>query len=179
VPAVWTTGHAPNSGTKTCTVAWPDGGVSDLSGNLFEWTATPVLFASLAGGGAASVSSTGTAGQMKIAGMVNIVTAGAVPGDVITLTGANTASTNGTFAIISVIDQTSAVVTKTGFAATGGTDTKNGTITWSLINTYYKTRGGAYGSPRDGTSCEFDFDIARPTFTNADIGFRCCFDARP
>ena len=88
-------------------------------------------------------------------------------------------SNNGTFAIITVIDDTSVVVTKAAFPASGGTDTKNGAITWSLINTYYKTRGGAFGSPLGGTACEFDFDIAKPTFTNADVGFRCCFDARP
>jgi|GEM_PF-2667619 len=45
--------------------------------------------------------------------------------------------------------------------------------------TYYKLRGGAYtspsdGTPPDGTSCEFDFVIAKTGFANADVGFRCC-----
>jgi hypothetical protein len=51
-------------------------------------------------------------------------------------------------------------------------------------NNYYKIRGGAYtspsdGTPPDGTSCEFDFVIAQPTFANSDIGFRCCADNAP
>ena len=30
--------------------------------------------------------------------------------------------------------------------------------------TYNKLRGGSFTSPKDGTTCEFDFDIARPAF---------------
>ena len=54
----------------------------------------------------------------------------------------------------------------------------------SLGNTYNKIRGGSYtsqsnGQPPDGTSCEFDFVIAVPTFENSDVGFRCCADNAP
>jgi hypothetical protein len=50
--------------------------------------------------------------------------------------------------------------------------------------TYFKTRGGSYtspsnGTPPDGTSCEFDFAAFEATFANADIGFRCCSTAAP
>ena len=50
--------------------------------------------------------------------------------------------------------------------------------------TYYKVRGGAFnspsdGTPPDGTSCEFDFNILPDTFANSDVGFRCCADVAP
>jgi hypothetical protein len=45
--------------------------------------------------------------------------------------------------------------------------------------TYNQLRGGSYSSPKDGTTCEFDFDIARPSFANVDVGFRCCSDNAP
>ena len=45
--------------------------------------------------------------------------------------------------------------------------------------TYYKLRGGQYNSPSGGTVCEFDFDIAQPTYANSDVGFRCCSNNAP
>jgi hypothetical protein len=46
-------------------------------------------------------------------------------------------------------------------------------------NTYFKVRGGTYTSPKDGTTCEFDFDIFPASFANSDVGFRCCSTNAP
>jgi Putative metal-binding motif len=171
--AVWTTGHGPNAGTTTCTVAWPTGGISDMSGNLFEWSGTPVLFQSLAGGAAGSINGTGgTNGQMLIQGLSGLINAGAAPGYVIIITGS--VANNGDYSILSVLSDTSVIVSRPGFS--GGTANNLG---WTLSNTYYKIRGGSFSSPGGGTTCEFDFDIVPPTFANNDVGFRCCFDKKP
>ena len=50
--------------------------------------------------------------------------------------------------------------------------------------TYYRVRGGSYnspsdGTPPDGTSCEFDFNILPTGFSNTNVGFRCCADSAP
>jgi hypothetical protein len=45
--------------------------------------------------------------------------------------------------------------------------------------TYYKVRGGNAGTPAAGTTCEFDFNIARPTFAESLTGFRCCSTNAP
>jgi formylglycine-generating enzyme required for sulfatase activity len=170
--AVWTTGHGPNSGATTCTVTWPTGGISDLSGNLFEWSGTPVLFQSLIGGGGASILGTGTTGQMRINGMTGLLNAGAAPGYVIQLTGS--AANNGYYAVLTVLSDTSAIVSRPGYTGTTAVN-----LGWALINTYYRVRGGSFTSPPGGTTCEFDFDIVPPTFANTDVGFRCCFDKKP
>jgi len=39
--------------------------------------------------------------------------------------------------------------------------------------------GGSFTSPSGGTTCEFNFDIAKPTFAHSDVGFRCCFTSKP
>jgi hypothetical protein len=45
--------------------------------------------------------------------------------------------------------------------------------------TYYKVRGGSYGTPASGLSCNFDFVIQTPGYLNVDLGFRCCADNAP
>jgi formylglycine-generating enzyme required for sulfatase activity len=174
--AVWTTAHGPNSGTNICSVSWPNpqgGAVADLSGNLFEWTSTPILFQSLIGGSGASIDSAGLSpNQMRISGMSGLIGAGAVPGQVLQLTGSPT--NNGFYAIVQVVSDSTAVVTRLAYS--GATASGLG---WSLINTYYKLRGGSFTSPPGGTDCRFDFDIAPLSFANTDLGFRCCFDKKP
>src|SRR5207253_10442569 len=101
-----------------------------------------------------------------------LINAGAAPGDVIQITGS--APNNGDYSILTVVSDTSAIVSRPGFS--GGAAAGLG---WTLFNTYYKIRGGSFTSPGGGTSCEFDFDIVPPTFTNNDVGFRCCFDKKP
>jgi formylglycine-generating enzyme required for sulfatase activity len=174
--AVWTTGHAPNSGTNTCSVAWPNpngGAISDFSGNLAEWSGTPSLSGTLASGSGASINGTGgTDGRMRIEGMSGLVGAAAVPGDVLQLGGS--ATNNGDYAIVQVISDTTAIVARPGF--TGGNASA---VTWTLLDTYYKVRGGSFTSASGGTTCELDVDVAHPDFTNTDLGFRCCFDQKP
>jgi formylglycine-generating enzyme required for sulfatase activity len=41
---------------------------------------------------------------------------------------------------------------------------------------YFKIRGGAFDTPKSGTTCEFDFEIARAGFLSGEVGFRCCAD---
>ena len=176
-PALWTTGHGPNSGTKTCSVIWPGGSVADLSGNLFEWTRTPTPGTVLGNGAGASVGSSGTAGQMQVSGLAGLVTAGVTAGDTITLSG-STAS-NGTFEILTVVDGATLIVAKAGFPASGGTDATNGAIGWSVFDTVYPTRGGSYSSQPAGATCEFDAITEEPGFVSDDLGFRCCFDSPP
>ncbi len=187
-PAVWTTGNPGSVGGDVCSTMWPDvpqpSPIADLSGNLFEWTWTPVLLQTLTGSATASVSSTGIAGQMQIhfapvPGTGGFLDNNTTPGFFIQLSNANTGTTNGQFVVLTVVDNQTAVVANPSFPANGGTDTHNNTITWALINTYYKVRGGSFTSPKNGATCEFDFDIATPGFSNTDVGFRCCFDKKP
>jgi hypothetical protein len=53
------------------------------------------------------------------------------------------------------------------------------TTVTSGSTTYYKIRGGSYTSPSGGTTCEFDFDIAKPGFASSELGFRCCSNNTP
>jgi hypothetical protein len=127
----------------------------------------------LAGGAAGSINGTGgITGQMRIQGLAGLLAGGVTPGDVIQITGS--AGNNGDYAILTVIDDTSVIVLRPKFS--GGT--ANG-LGWSIFNTYYKIRGGSFSSPGGGTTCEFDFDEVPPTFSNNDVGFRCCFDNKP
>ena len=45
--------------------------------------------------------------------------------------------------------------------------------------TYYKVRGGAFGSLPAAAACNFDFLIEQPGYQVADVGFRCCADNPP
>ena len=45
--------------------------------------------------------------------------------------------------------------------------------------TYFKVRGGGYGSLAGATKCDFDFVIETDSYQFNDIGFRCCADAAP
>jgi hypothetical protein len=45
--------------------------------------------------------------------------------------------------------------------------------------TYYKLRGGSHLSLPGGTTCEFDFDIAKASYADSEIGFRCCSTNAP
>jgi hypothetical protein len=190
-PALWNTGTQGTVIGKSCSTVWPGSPqpspVADMTGNLFEWTLTPVTFQSLTGstavaGTKGSVSST-TAGQMQLHFTAIPATGGfldvnAQPGYIVNITGAATSTTNGNFAILSIVDNQTAILTNSVFPS-GGSDGNNGSLVWTVVNTYYKLRGGSYTSPFGGTSCEFDFDIAQPTFANIDVGFRCCFDNKP
>jgi len=40
-------------------------------------------------------------------------------------------------------------------------------------------RGGAYDTPFSGLRCDFTFDVAPPTFSFPNLGFRCCSDTAP
>jgi hypothetical protein len=174
--AVWTTGHAPNSGTTTCSVTWPNpngGAISDLSGNLFEWSGTPATFESLASGATGAVNGTGgTNGQMRLTGLAGLDAAGVSVGDIIQLTSAG--AHDGFYQILTVVSASEVIVLRSGF--TGGSQAN---VTWNVFNTYYRIRGGSFTSPQGGSTCEFDFDIVPPTFANSDVGFRCCFDKKP
>ncbi|HEX4825432.1 MAG TPA: SUMF1/EgtB/PvdO family nonheme iron enzyme [Candidatus Polarisedimenticolaceae bacterium] len=55
---------------------------------------------------------------------------------------------------------------------TSSTVTYNGT-------TYYRLRGGSYGSGNAGTTCETDVRWGLATFSSPDVGFRCCSDNAP
>ena len=43
----------------------------------------------------------------------------------------------------------------------------------------YTVRGGAYDTPFSGLRCDFTFDVAPPTFSFPNLGFRCCSDTAP
>jgi hypothetical protein len=45
--------------------------------------------------------------------------------------------------------------------------------------TYYQVVGGNYGSQPLATECGYTFVIEPPTFSYADLGFRCCADHAP
>ena len=49
----------------------------------------------------------------------------------------------------------------------------------STGTTYYRMRGGAYNSPRDGAACEYSFNLGRDDYVNSNVGFRCCSNAAP
>jgi formylglycine-generating enzyme required for sulfatase activity len=51
-------------------------------------------------------------------------------------------------------------------------------VTYSGTN-YFKVRGGSFGTPAAGMSCNFDFVIQTPAYLNVDLGFRCCADHAP
>jgi formylglycine-generating enzyme required for sulfatase activity len=44
---------------------------------------------------------------------------------------------------------------------------------------YYRVRGGGYSSFGPATACNFSFVLEKPSFANADVGFRCCSNAAP
>lgn len=44
---------------------------------------------------------------------------------------------------------------------------------------YFRVRGGGYSSFGPATACNFSFVLEKPSFANADVGFRCCSDAAP
>ena len=171
----WPTGSAgTDSGTSNfCYTSYTGGiGAHDMSGNLFEWTATPVTLKS---GTAAHVTSGPQTGQWTITNLVDSNGNGLIyptdGGAQIVLSGSATAGNNGTFDILSVASTSSVVIAN----ASGAADAGN--VTWSFI--YNKVRGGSFTSQQGGEVCEFDFDIQKAAFANNDLGFRCCSDSAP
>jgi formylglycine-generating enzyme required for sulfatase activity len=191
-PAVWATGSngAQTGATgKVCYTDWAAAGqLHDMSGNVSEWTSTPVT-AQIFNGTECNVTSSGTAGIMTVTLILQtsesgFISGGAQVGDSITLANAATAGTNGTWQISAITDDTHANVIKAGWAATGATDANNNKappngIKWTVVRTYFQLRGGNYSQPSGGTTCEFNFDVASASFANADVGFRCCADNAP
>jgi hypothetical protein len=52
-------------------------------------------------------------------------------------------------------------------------------VAGTCMQSYYKTRGGAFNNLSDGVNCNFDFAIEQPTYQFSDLGFRCCADDAP
>ncbi|MDB4971117.1 MAG: hypothetical protein JWN44_6806 [Myxococcales bacterium] len=165
----WPTGSVGTVGAgNQCFVLFGTDEAHDFSGNLQEWTSTPVT---LKQGATASIAATGTAGQWQVNGLTNIFSTDA--GAQLILTGATSAGNNGTFDIVSVTPSTSVVISNPNGSVQAGA-----TITWKFV--YNKLRGGNYlTNASGGDSCEFDFDIQKASFSNTNVGFRCCSDTAP
>jgi hypothetical protein len=166
----WPTGSIGSAGSANqCFVSHGAGGVGhDFSGNLMEWTATPVTLKS---GNAASIAAGPQSGTWTVNGLTNIYPSDA--GAQLVLSGAASAGNNGTFDIVSVVSPTSVVI-----ANANGSAQATATIAWAFI--YNKVRGGNFlTSSSGGDACEFDFDIQKASFANTDLGFRCCADVKP
>jgi hypothetical protein len=169
----WPTGVAGTSsaaGSNFCYSTVGGAQSHDLSGNLMEWTSTPIVLKS----GTAATTAAGPPGQLTIGGLANIYSTDV--GAQLVLSGATNAGNNGTFTIVSYVSQTSVVISNAA-GVTGGSG-----ISWQVI--YVKQRGGAYSTltsaqSSTGLSCEFDFDIQKASYANTDVGFRCCSDTKP
>jgi formylglycine-generating enzyme required for sulfatase activity len=136
----------------------------DMSGNLQEWTGTPVIVKQ----GAAATTSAPSGGNITIGGLTSIFATDV--GAQLILSGASNTANNGTFDIVSFVSSTSVVIRNPAGVA-GGSG-----ITWKFI--YQKLRGGAFSTQQSGgLTCEFDFDIQKASFANTDLGFRCCADS--
>ncbi|HEX6839568.1 MAG TPA: MopE-related protein, partial [Polyangia bacterium] len=160
----WPTGSVGTFGaTNQCYVDYgASGRVHDLSGNLQEWTSTPVTLKS--GTGASMTATSG--GQSTVTGLSNIFSTDV--GAQLVIVGGSDA---GTYDILTATPSTTVTVKSTSAMALSG-------LTWQII--YNKVRGGAYTTTLStGDSCEFDFDIQKASFANSDYGFRCCTDVQP
>ncbi len=174
---IWATGSAGRVATEACYTDWGAGGhLHDLSGNLAEWTQTPTYTYKLSGVCSIVYNSVGHM-RLNASSPAFALTAANI-GDLISLSGSATPSHNGIFQITGVPAAGSVDVANAAVLASFTTQ-KN--ISWEglVASTYYGVRGGSYTSPQGGTTCEFNFDIAQPTFANNDLGFRCCFTTQP
>ena len=167
----WPTGTQGAAGSANiCAVDFGStagGKAYDLSGNLQEWTSTPVTVDS---GTAASIG-TPSGGQVTINGLTSILSS--YLGAQIVLSGATAAGNNGTFDIVAINSTTSVTIANPAAVAQATASVK-----WSIV--YNKLRGGNYATTSPlGESCEFDFDIEKSAFVNNDVGFRCCADHAP
>ena len=160
----WPTGSIGTAGaSKQCYVDFSGSQTHDLSGNLQEWTSTPV---SLKSGSAASMTAT-SGGTSTVTGLTSIFDSDVGAQLIIT-----SATDAGTYDILTADTTNNAVtVSSTSAVAASG-------LSWQIV--YNKVRGGNYATTNSGgDACEFDFDIQKASFANADVGFRCCSDVQP
>jgi len=160
----WPTGSVGTfSGGDQCYVDYgANGRVHDLTGNLQEWTSTPVTLKS--GTGASMTATSG--GQSTVSGLSQIFSSDVGAQLVIT-----SATDAGTYDIVAASPPSSVTVKSTTAVAASG-------LSWKIV--YDKVRGGAFTTTvSTGDSCEFDFDIQKASFANSDVGFRCCSDVQP
>jgi formylglycine-generating enzyme required for sulfatase activity len=164
----WPTGSQGATGaSNVCSVTIGGSTAYDLSGNLQEWTSTPVTVVS---GTTASIG-TPSGGQVQINGLTGMLPS--YVGAQLVLSNATNGANNGTFDVVSYVSTTQLVIANPAAVAQAGA-----TVHWSLI--YNKLRGGNYATTSPvGESCEFDFDIEKAAFVNNDVGFRCCADHAP
>jgi formylglycine-generating enzyme required for sulfatase activity len=168
----WPTATVGQTGASNlCAVdfgAAAGGKAYDLSGNLQEWTSTPVSVDS----GTTATIGTPSGGQVAINGMANVLAS--YLGAQLIVSGATNAANNGTFDIVAVNSTTSVTIANSLAVA----QASPATVNWSVI--YNKLRGGNYATNSPGGEvCEFDFDIEKAAFENNDVGFRCCADHAP
>jgi formylglycine-generating enzyme required for sulfatase activity len=150
-----------------CSVNEPSSGGRgyDFTGNLQEWTSTPVTLKS---GTGASISAPDGSGNQTLTGLSGMLSSD--KGGQIVIS-AGPANDIGTFNIVNYVSASSVVIFNPSGSAGSG-------VTWRID--YYKIRGGNFTTTTSGgDSCEFDFDIQRATFVNNNVGFRCCSDAAP
>jgi formylglycine-generating enzyme required for sulfatase activity len=170
----WPTGVTGTSsaGGNVCSVTVGGGQARDMTGNLMEWTSTPVVLKSgnPTDGTGATIALGPATGQLKVTGLSGILPTNV--GAQLVIANANSAGDNGTWDIVAFVDGTSVIINVPGGSAS------TGTATWQLI--YRKLRGGAFSTQQpSGLTCEFDFDIQKASFANTDLGFRCCSDSPP
>ncbi|MDB4967570.1 MAG: Tryptophan synthase alpha chain [Myxococcales bacterium] len=173
--AVWATSSAGSTAGQACYTDWGSGNhLDDLSGNLEEWTSTQKF--TYQQSGADGVLSFVSAGRMRLTS-ASLVTINLAGGDPVLLSGSSAAARNGTFAVVakaaSSVDLADAAVS-TSF-------TSETNVGWEaeVATQGFALRGGAYTSASSGTTCEFGVDMQAPSYTAADVGFRCCFDTKP
>ncbi len=175
-PAVWATGSAGRDVTQACFTDWGGGNhISDMSGNLLEWTASNSFTYNQENfDGSVSFHANG---QMRLTS-ATLATAGIAVGDPVFIAQSATASHNGTFAVAVVVNGTTLDLTNSAIAGNFATENN---LFWEagLQRTFFDLRGGSYTSLSGGTTCEFNFDVEQASFVNADVGFRCCFDKKP
>ncbi|HXU73273.1 MAG TPA: MopE-related protein [Polyangia bacterium] len=170
----WQTGTQGLAGSSNiCAIdygAAAGGKAYDLSGNLQEWTATPVTVNS----GTTNVTITGSGSSWTVDGLTNILSS--YVGAQIVISGATSSANNGTFDITAVdpANPTTGVV----ITNAAGVAQSSHSTTWAIV--YSKLRGGNYATTAPiGDSCEFDFDIQNAAFVNNNVGFRCCSSTDP
>ena len=169
----WPTGSQGQAGAADqCFVdygAANGGAAHDLSGNLQEWTSTPVTVAS---GTMATIAAGADSSHWVLNGVSGMVSS--YVGAQIKITNATAGANNGTFTITAVNSSTQIVILNPA----GVAQASPASVNWAII--YNKLRGGNYATTGAvGESCEFDFDIASAAFFNNDVGFRCCSDSDP